>query len=96
MGSSADGKIYKSENSGLLWNLVYENSQGEQVKIDVNQQDPSRVYAILANASGGLLEIVRSEDGGNSFQQVYNDLNLLGWECDGNDEGGQAFYDVEN
>lgn len=54
----------------------------------------SIVYALIASSNSGLFGIYKSTNSGTSFTSVYNGNNLLGWNCTGNDNGGQGWYDL--
>lgn len=93
-GSDKDGKVYKSTNSGQNWTIVNNVSGGRRTELAVSPDDPLVVYALVANTSNGLKGIYKSIDGGSSFSNVFNSYNLMGWDCSGNDSGGQAWYDL--
>ncbi|MCF8348470.1 MAG: T9SS type A sorting domain-containing protein [Bacteroidales bacterium] len=88
------GQVYKSDDGGLSWTLVLEVPGGTYTKLGVSPAAPDRVYAVMGNNANGLMGVYRSDDSGQTFNLVYNQKNLLGWECSGNDTGGQAFYDL--
>jgi PKD repeat protein/photosystem II stability/assembly factor-like uncharacterized protein len=95
-GSTWDGKIYRSTNYGDSWTQVYSVSSGERTEIAVTADNDDVIYAIMANSSNGLQGIHKSVDGGATFSQVFNGntTNLMGWDCDGDDSGGQGWYDL--
>ncbi len=92
-GSNANGDIYKSSDSGVSWTNVL-STTGQRTELAVSDNNSDIVYAIIANSSSGLYGIYKSTNSGNSFTSVYSSLNLLGWDCDGNDTGGQGWYDL--
>jgi photosystem II stability/assembly factor-like uncharacterized protein len=69
---------------------------GRRVEMAVCPTEPMWIYAIVANAEDGLLGIYKSENGGISFTEKFSGLksNLLGWDAEGKDKGGQGRYDL--
>jgi len=92
--SNSHGEVYKTNNGGTTWSLSLDLLEGHYTKLGVSAANPDRVYAVVGNASSGLLGIYRSDDAGDNFSLIYNEKNLLGWVCAGDDNGGQAFYDL--
>jgi len=89
------GDIYRSTNSGSTWSRVLSTS-GTRAEIAVSPDNPDYVYSIISNYSNGLYGIYKSVDGGSSFTKMTdtNSPNMLGWNCDGSDSGGQGWYDL--
>ncbi len=71
-------------------------SGGKRTEIAVTADNPSVVYALVANSSSGLSGIYKSTNGGTSFSLVFSGstANLLDWSCTGSGSGGQAWYDL--
>ena len=92
--SNTDGRIYKSTNSGQNWSLVNSVTGGRRTELAVTPNNPNIVYALVANVSNGLKGIYKSTDSGDTFTSVFSSINLLGWDCEGSDTGGQAWYDL--
>ncbi|MFO8234015.1 MAG: T9SS type A sorting domain-containing protein [Bacteroidales bacterium] len=86
-------KIYKSTDAGENWTEI-DNITGNRIELAVTADDPEIVYAVASNDQSGLEGIYRSEDGGDSYNKTYDNKNLLGWESDGSDSGGQGWYDL--
>ncbi len=93
-GATRNGLIYKSINSGAIWNQVYTSGTGSRIELAVSANDPARVYALVAAADNSSKGIYRSNDSGGSFTSIFNSYNLLGWDDAGGDSGGQAWYDL--
>ncbi len=88
------GDIYRSQDSGSTWTLVL-NSAGKRAELAVSANSPDNVYSVICNSANGLEGIYRSVDGGSSFTQLHGGSpNMLAWNCDGSDEGGQGWYDL--
>jgi photosystem II stability/assembly factor-like uncharacterized protein len=100
-GSSRFGKIYLSTDSGTSWSLKLDkNLPGyyRRIQLAVSENEPSRVYAVVADANGSLYGVYKSTDSGNNYTLVYDgsaaNHNLLGYKTDGSDSGGQGGYDI--
>lgn len=92
-GSNWNGDIYKSTNSGSTWSSSL-TTNGKRTQLAVSSNDPTVVYAVMANSSNALKGVYKSTDSGSSFSLVYNSVNMLGWSCDGSGGGGQGWYDL--
>ncbi len=91
-GSDRFGDVYRSTDSGSNWTKNLDTDFG-RAELAVSPANPSIVYVVTEDY--GLGGIYRSTDSGTSFNLIYsNDLNLLGWNCDGNDSGDQGWYDL--
>ncbi|NPD46281.1 MULTISPECIES: T9SS-dependent choice-of-anchor J family protein [unclassified Lentimicrobium] len=93
-GSTTSGSIYRSANGGGDWSE--ELSQGNRIELAVSVDEPTYVYAIIANSSSALDGIYKSTNSGNSFSEVFsgNSSNLLGWDSNGGGSQGQGWYDL--
>lgn len=91
-GSTFNGDIYRSTNSGLSFSMVLATDYG-RTEIAVTPDDPDVVYAIM-NGSSWLGGIFKSVDGGSSFINMGITYNMLGYECDGSEAGSQGSYDL--
>lgn len=92
--SSQNGAIYYSENAGQTWTKAIDNGDNARTELAVTADSANVVYAIMAGSDNGLLGIYRSRDAGQTYTMVFDSLNLLGWNCSGNDSGGQGWYDL--
>jgi len=88
------GDIYKINISEGTEITVYENTDVSRIELAVTAADANLVYAVMGDANNGLLGIFKSTDAGGTYNLIYDDKNLLGWSSDGNDSGGQAWYDL--
>ncbi len=88
------GDIYLSTNGGTTWTLAL-NTAGTRVELAVTAANPELVYALISNTSNGLLGVYKSIDSGVTFAAVCGSVpNMLAWNCDGSDTGGQGWYDL--
>ena len=91
--SNRDGDIDRSTDSGANFNTVL-NTLNDRVDLAVTADNTAVVYAVM-DGSNGLGGVYKSTDSGASFSQAYSgNKNLLGWECDGSDNGDQGSYDL--
>lgn len=96
------GRIYKITGDGSDVRMVYNNySNGSRrVELAVAPSSPNIIYAVVSDTDGGLKNILKSEDSGESYQAVFvseassSKPNLLTWAFDGADTGGQGDYDL--
>ncbi len=91
-------RIYKSTDGGSSWSQTQYIS-GRRTELAISPAQPTWVYAIAANSSGGLEGIYKSTDSGDSFFKVYNgsdtDHNMLGYYSNGSGgSSGQGSYDL--
>ncbi|MCF8348450.1 MAG: PKD domain-containing protein [Bacteroidales bacterium] len=95
-GSSRWGEIFVSTNGGVSWTIAMDNysSGGRRIDLAVSPAQPTWVYAVEVNTSGGLFGVYKSTNSGVSYSLLYNTLNLLGNDCNGANSGGQGSYDL--
>ena len=92
--SNYTGVIYRYSINEDNLTTVYNNSDGRRIELAVTNDNANIIYGVVGNILNGLLEIVKSTDGGLSFTAIYNEKNLLGWRSSGGDIEGQAWYDL--
>ena len=95
-GSTRYGKIYLSTNGGSTWSNVSDNygSGARRIDIAVSADEPTWVYAVEVNTSGGLFGIYKSTDSGASFNPIFNSSNILEGDCSPSGSSGQGSYDL--
>ncbi len=97
-GSSS--QIYRSTNNGQKFVLASIPSLGAKIgriKLATCLSDTSAIYALCSdNSYDGFLALLKSENRGLTWTKITlaKSLNLLGWETDGSDFGGQGWYDL--
>lgn len=95
--NSGSNRIYKSVDNGVTWTVINSSvlpSSSRRIELAVTPDDDSYVYALYGNTSNGFGGIFRSTDEGANWTSRATSPNLLGWRTDGNDNGGQAWYDL--
>lgn len=65
-----------------------------RVEIAVSPANPAYVYVLTSNSSNSFGGVYRSTDSGNTFTLRANSPNLLGYSDIGDDDAGQAWYDL--
>ena len=94
------GKVYKSVDAGDNWVLASTNlntTGGNRLELAVTAANPNIIYAVASQSSdNGFLAFYKSSNGGATWKTAYNNTNknLLGWDPDGGDSGGQGWYDL--
>ena len=92
-GSTKQGDIYRSTDSGSNWSNSLSTS-GKRTELAVSANDATVVYALIAASNNGLMGVYKSTDSGATYSLVFSGTNLLGWNCNGGDSGGQGWYDL--
>ncbi|MES2557366.1 MAG: PKD domain-containing protein [Bacteroidota bacterium] len=95
------GTIFrKSTDNGVTWTTITSGlptTGVERIAIAVTAANTAYVYLLIGRSSDqGLLGVYRSTDSGTAFTSQHGATgpNLLGWNSNGGDSGGQAFYDL--
>ncbi len=91
--------VFKSTNKGGSWAQITSGlpaSTGVQrIALGVTAGNAAYVYALVANNTNyGFLGLYRSTDSGTTFASRSTAPNILGYQADGLDSGGQGFYDL--
>jgi photosystem II stability/assembly factor-like uncharacterized protein len=87
--------IYRTTNSGGSWSIIHVLNNAERCAIAVTPANPAFVGLLYGNYSdSGFRGFYSSTDSGNSFVLKATSPNLLGWNANGGDAGGQAWYDL--
>ncbi|MEO8150594.1 MAG: hypothetical protein ABI723_23385, partial [Bacteroidia bacterium] len=95
---AAGNKFFKSTDNGVNWTQIttgLPSSNIERIALGVSPGNAAYVYALIGKSSDqSFLGMYRSINSGTSFSLRSSSPNLLGYETDGLDNGGQAFYDL--
>ena len=93
--SNKNGDVYLSTNGGTTW-LKTLSTTDYRTEIAVTPADPTVVYAVIANSSGGLATIYKSANSGSSYTSVFSGAttNILNGDCNSTTAGGQGSYDL--
>ena len=91
------GYLAKSTNIGDNWTFLSIGANGYRSELAVTPNNPSVVYLLACNNSGGLLGVYKSSNSGSSISQVNTNTsqNMLGYYSDGTGgTTGQGTYDL--
>ena len=88
--------VYRTTNDGANWSVLSNGipTSTRRIALGVTPANANYVYALAGNFSNGFMGLYRSTDGGDSWATQSTTPNILGWSYDGNDTGGQAWYDL--
>jgi hypothetical protein len=90
--------LWKSTDNGVSWVQITSGlptTNVQRIALGVTAGNAAYVYALIGKASDqSFLGLYRSTNSGTSFTLRSSTPNLLGYETDGSDAGGQAFYDL--
>jgi len=93
-----EDRFYRSFDGGnnfeTIWDFPTLNLG--RIAFDVTIADTSYIYALIADFNENFMGVYRSTNGGTSFTEMVNgdEINLLGYDEDGDDNASQAFYDL--
>lgn len=91
---TCSGRIFRSNDNGETWTMLTGMPSAVRIVLSVSPATPDYVYATLANQRS-LLGFYRSTDAGQSFTELMDSPNILGYQTDGSDaSGGQSWYDL--
>ncbi len=93
--TSSQVTFSRSTNNGASWSTVSSglpSSGMYRMAIAVSEDEPTWVY-VMAGGPSGLVGIYRSTNSGVSFSTRMTSPNILGWNSDASDVGGQTWYD---
>ncbi|RAJ16363.1 exo-alpha-sialidase [Olleya aquimaris] len=95
---AAGTKFYKSTDFGTTWTQITSGlpTTGiSRIALAVTPGNDAYVYALIGKSSDqSYMGTYRSTDSGTTFTTMSTTPNLLGYESDGSDSGGQAFFDL--
>jgi photosystem II stability/assembly factor-like uncharacterized protein len=95
---AAGNQLFKSTDNGDNWIEITAGLPAAdigRIALGVTPADSSYVYALIGKSSNSsFLGIYRSTDFGTTFDLRADAPNILGYEIDGSDDAGQAFYDL--
>lgn len=104
---SADGQTYfatrnsrgvfRSTDGGSTWSELGNGlpaSPPSRIEVAVAPGNMNYVYALYITSDNGFHSIYRSSDGGDTWALKADSPNLLGYSTEGDDEGGQGWYDL--
>ena len=95
---AAGDSFYRSVDNGVTWTLITEGlpaaTDVQRIALAVTPNNSNYVYALLSANNSGFLSLCRSTNSGTTWTQMSTTPNILGWEQNGSDTGGQGWYDL--
>jgi len=95
---AAGTSFIKSTDSGDNFTTITSGlpvSNVGRLSIAVSAANATTVYVLAAkNSDSGFLGIYKSTNSGTGFTSMATSPNLLGWNANGGDAGGQGWYDL--
>ena len=94
--SSGNSSVYRSVDGGINWTIINNGVSGSRYRplIAVTPDNPDVIYAIYTNSDYSFHGLYKSSDAGDSWALQSSTPNILSWDTDGLDPGGQAWYDL--
>lgn len=94
----SDAQVFVSVDGGITWSQTSSFTGISRINIEVSPASPDIVRLLCADSDdSGLHGLYASSDKGQSWNQIFDGHtggNLLGWEEDASDDGGQGNYDL--
>ncbi len=89
-------KVYMSSDTGSTWTQLTDSlptADVGRIALAVTPAAPNIIYAMCTDAATwGFYGLYRSVDGGATWDLMSNTPNLMGWDVNGGDAGGQGWY----
>tara|TARA_B100001758_G_scaffold229413_1_gene224308 strand:- start:502 stop:3015 length:2514 start_codon:yes stop_codon:yes gene_type:complete len=94
--SSGSSSIYRSVDGGSNWNVVDNGMTGSRYRplLAVTLENPEVVYALFSSGDWGFHGLYKSTDSGENWTMQSSTPNILSWDTDGLDGGGQSWYNL--
>jgi photosystem II stability/assembly factor-like uncharacterized protein len=95
---STNASVRVSTDSGQTFTTVPSTSglpttDVGRIELAISPANPNALYALVANSSdNGYKGLYVSINDGQTWEERSTSPNLLGWDSDGMDQGGQAFF----
>ena len=92
--ATKSGGFYRSSDNGEKWNRIFSGllPSGRAV-IAVSKANPNYVYCLLTNQRT-FKGLYLSTDSGVNFTNQSTSPNIMGYQWNASDDGGQAWYDL--
>ncbi len=94
MYATGQGRFWRSENGGDDWEYINDGIQpSTRMCIAVSPAAPDHVY-VLSAGTYEFRAFFKSTDTGLNFEEMSDTPNIMAWSASGDQEGGQAWYDM--
>ena len=91
---TGQGRFWRSADAGDTWEYINEGIlPSTRMVIAVTPAAPDNVY-VLSTGTYEFRAFYKSEDAGVNFVEMSDSPNIMGWNAAGEDDGGQAWYDL--
>jgi photosystem II stability/assembly factor-like uncharacterized protein len=88
------GRLYITYDGGENWDFILPVlGSGSRMCVEVTAAAPDYVY-VLKTGTTEFSGFYRSTDAGQTFVEMSDSPNIMGWSADGSSSGGQAWYDL--
>ncbi|HBZ67910.1 MAG TPA: hypothetical protein DEO70_13840 [Bacteroidales bacterium] len=92
----SSGNFFRSTDAGENWTSITNGyTTSSRAVVAVTPANPEYVYVLQSQSDNGFKALLRSTNGGTSFDTRSTSPNILDWSCDGSGSGGQSWYDLE-
>ena len=92
--ATGQGRFWRSADAGLTWEYINDGIQAAtRMVIAVTPAAPDNVY-VCATGTYEFRALYRSTDGGLNFTEMSDAPNIMAWSASGDQDGGQAWYDL--
>lgn len=96
--AARNGRFYRSTDTASTFTQITSglgsSSVMARINIGVSPANPNYVYLLVSDVGQGFYAIYRSTDAGLNFTLRTDSPNILGWDANGGDTGGQGNYDL--
>ena len=92
--STGQGRFWRSEDGGDNWDYINDGiNPSTRMCIAVSPAAPDHVY-VLSTGTYEFRAFFKSTDSGLNFEEMSDAPNIMAWSASGDQEGGQAWYDL--
>jgi photosystem II stability/assembly factor-like uncharacterized protein len=92
--STGQGRFWRSEDGGDNWDYINDGiNPSTRMCIAVTPAAPDHVY-VLSTGTYEFRAFFKSTDSGLNFEEMSDSPNIMAWSASGDQDGGQAWYDL--
>lgn len=92
--STGQGRFWRSADGGEDWEYINDGIEpSTRMVIAVTPAAPDHVY-VLSTGTYEFRAFFKSTDMGLTFEEMSDSPNIMAWSASGDQEGGQAWYDL--
>ena len=93
--NGTQGRVFRSVDGGATWTVTtngFATVGPSRIKLAVSPAAPDRVYAVCSNSESGFFGLYRSDNSGDTWQEMATSPNMFGYSGLGDTDGGPAWY----